>query len=70
MPDALSKTIPIWCSVFNRLLFPGLPLSHKLRVPVDIVGSSEQGQIEARLERFVEDAKVISDHPKIQQQSH
>ena len=27
-PDALAKTVPIWCAVINRLLFPALPWAH------------------------------------------
>lgn len=59
MPDALSKTIPIWCAVINRLLFQDLEDSHKLYIPEGVVGFSEQAQIEARLPVFVADAKVI-----------
>ncbi|KAK3115246.1 tRNA A64-2'-O-ribosylphosphate transferase [Teratosphaeriaceae sp. CCFEE 6253] len=53
MPDALSKTVPIWIAVFNRLLFPELPESHALHTPPDVVSSSEHSQIEARLPDLV-----------------
>ena len=58
MPDALSKTIPIWCAVMNRLLFPDLSSSHTLQTPEDVVAWSENAQIEARLDDFTEQAKV------------
>ena len=58
MPDALSKTVPIWCAVLNRLLFQNMPWSHALRTSAQAVGRSEHAQIEARLDSFVEDTKV------------
>lgn len=60
MPDAITKTIPIWCAVINRLLFADTPIAHEFFTPNSIVGPSEHAQIEARLETFVEDAKVIT----------
>ena len=60
MPDALSKTVPIWCAVMNRLLFPERVEWHGFYTPEDVVGASEHSQIEARLSRFVEDFKVYS----------
>ncbi|MCJ1478664.1 hypothetical protein MMC13_007345 [Lambiella insularis] len=59
MPDALSKTIPIWCAVMNRLLFSDVAACHALRTPPEVVGRSEHSQIEARLESFVESAKEL-----------
>ncbi|KAK3373856.1 tRNA A64-2'-O-ribosylphosphate transferase [Lasiosphaeria ovina] len=56
IPDALSKTVPIWCAVLNRALFPEAPAAwHALHVPPNVVSASEQSQIEARLPRFVAD---------------
>lgn len=52
MPDALSKTIPIWCSVINRVLFPGKPQCHDLHAPPQVVSSSEHAQITALLPSF------------------
>ncbi|KAL1869707.1 hypothetical protein VTK73DRAFT_3011 [Phialemonium thermophilum] len=49
MPDALSKTIPIWCCVLNRALFPDLSECHKLHVPPNVVSDSEASQIESRV---------------------
>ena len=58
MPDALSKTIPIWCAVLNRLLFEDDCDIHNLQTPEWAVGASERAQIEARLDDFVHGAKV------------
>ena len=60
MPDALAKTIPIWCAVINRLLFPDEVTACELFTPNDIVGASEHTQIEARLSTFVDETKVIT----------
>lgn len=60
MPDALAKTVPIWCVVLNRLLFEDDKAGHELHVPNGVVGPSERIQISAMLEGFVADAKVIS----------
>ncbi|KAK3403590.1 tRNA A64-2'-O-ribosylphosphate transferase [Sordaria brevicollis] len=54
MPDALSKTIPIWCFVLNRSLFPSHPSSaHNLHVPPSVVSSSEASQMSSRLPFFL-----------------
>lgn len=58
MPDALSKTIPIWCAVINRSLFGEMDESHELRTPKEVVGASEHVQIEALLPGFVGNVKV------------
>ncbi len=58
MPDALSKTIPIWCTVINKLLFEDKPESNILRTPRESVSASEHAQIESRIEAFVAQAKV------------
>ncbi|EPE30163.1 hypothetical protein GLAREA_12886 [Glarea lozoyensis ATCC 20868] len=52
MPDALSKTIPIWCSVVNRVLFPSDTESHDLYTPPQVISPSEHAQIFARLPSF------------------
>ncbi|RDL32071.1 Uncharacterized protein BP5553_09473 [Venustampulla echinocandica] len=52
MPDALSKTVPIWCSVVNRMLFPNIPQFHNLHTPPQVVSDSEHAQISARLPSF------------------
>ncbi|KAK2069536.1 hypothetical protein P8C59_004106 [Phyllachora maydis] len=53
MPDALSKTVPTWCCVLNRALFPSSPSSHALHVPQDVVSVSEKSQMEARMPAFL-----------------
>ena len=60
MPDALSKTVPIWCAVMNRILFPDLRDAHSLYTPPRVVGLSEHAQIEDRLDGFVEDFRVCA----------
>ncbi|KAL8728044.1 MAG: hypothetical protein Q9166_005644 [cf. Caloplaca sp. 2 TL-2023] len=59
MPDALSKTIPIWCAVLNRLLFDKENQDVGLYTPETVLGPSEHSQIEARLENFVSVAKSL-----------
>lgn len=49
MPDALSKTIPIWCCILNRALFPDQPEFHGLYVPPNAVSDSEKSQMLARI---------------------
>jgi len=58
MPDALSKTVPIWCTVLNRLLFPNQTDFHELRTPGEVVTPSEHAQIVAAMGGFVQKAKV------------
>ncbi|KAI7351525.1 initiator tRNA phosphoribosyl transferase [Hortaea werneckii] len=62
MPDALSKTIPIWICVLNRLLFPSSPShsssataseAHTLHTPETLISPSEHSQILARIPSFV-----------------
>lgn len=59
MPDALSKTVPIWIAVLNRWLFPDMPSSHALRTPPDVVSGSEHAQVEARLDHFVQQVSLL-----------
>ncbi|KAI9733505.1 MAG: hypothetical protein M1818_007253 [Claussenomyces sp. TS43310] len=59
MPDALSKTIPIWCCVLNRSLFPDDRLCHDLNAPPQIVSSSEHAQILARMDGFVRSFQAL-----------
>ena len=58
MPDALAKTVPIWCTVLNRVLFPDDESCHALHTPPLVVSQSEHTQIESRLEGFVNQLKV------------
>lgn len=52
MPDALSKTVPIWCCVMNRALFPERE-EQPLYTPPQAVSASEHAQMERRIDRFV-----------------
>ena len=58
MPDALAKTIPIWCCVMNRLLFRDERGKMELFTPKNVVGMSEHAQIDAKIDSFVTDAEV------------
>ncbi|KAL8873604.1 MAG: hypothetical protein Q9174_000952 [Haloplaca sp. 1 TL-2023] len=60
MPDALSKTIPIWCAVINRLLFDQGSRSIGLNTPKSVVSPSEHSQVENRIDGFVEEAKLLN----------
>lgn len=69
LPDALSKTVPIWCAVLNRASHcrHGSPAaaecaSQQLRTPRDVVSPSEHAQIEERINGWVE-ALLQSDLP-------
>lgn len=54
MPDALSKTVPIWIAVLNRALWPQDTEARRLRTPPSVVSEMENAQISARLESFVQ----------------
>lgn len=58
MPDALSKTVPIWCAVLNRALFPTETAFHPVQLPPNYLGESEESQIEYRIDGFVSSLKV------------
>jgi len=59
MPDALSKTVPIWCCVINRLLFPQHPQFHELYTPPQVVSASEHAQIASLLPTFLSSLLAI-----------
>ncbi|XHG00150.1 hypothetical protein AWENTII_003618 [Aspergillus wentii] len=59
MPDALSKTVPIWCAVMNRALFPSEPAYHAVQLPPNFLGPSEESQIERRIDGFVQSLKDL-----------
>ncbi|KAL4903950.1 hypothetical protein BDW74DRAFT_168764 [Aspergillus multicolor] len=59
MPDALSKTVPIWCAVFNRALFPSETAYHSVELPPNYLGASEESQIEKRIDGFVHSLKSL-----------
>lgn len=58
MPDALSTTIPIWCTVLNHLLLPSHPLSHRLFLPPHLA-STTRAQIEALIPSFVQSLRDL-----------
>lgn len=62
MPDALSKTIPIWSAVLNRALFPTETACHAVQLPPNYLGKSEESQIENRIDGFVHSLKVRRSH--------
>ncbi|GME45973.1 Initiator tRNA phosphoribosyl transferase [Neofusicoccum parvum] len=61
MPDALSKTIPIWCAVWNHLLFPSASTTPPaLHLPPTTVSPSEHSQIASLLPTFLAAATSLS----------
>lgn len=58
IPDALSKTVPIWCAVINRVmcrLHPDIcsdKWNTNLYTPPQVVSAQEHAQIEARLDEW------------------
>lgn len=61
MPDALSKTVPIWTCVLNRLLFPNdEEAAAVFRTPGSVVSDSERAQIEERVPSFVDAARSLN----------
>ncbi|APA07869.1 hypothetical protein sscle_03g026390 [Sclerotinia sclerotiorum 1980 UF-70] len=60
MPDALSKTIPIWCCILNRVFFPSNPTAHKLYAPPQVVSDSEHAQITNLLPQFVQAFQALN----------
>ena len=62
MPDALSKTVPIWCSVLNRALklrhHKGDGWDTALYTSPVAVSSQEHSQIERRLDEWAIALKV------------
>ncbi|CAG8931832.1 unnamed protein product [Penicillium salamii] len=61
MPDALSKTVPIWSAVLNRALFPSQTAYHPVQLPPNFLGESEEAQIESRIDKFVYSLKTRTD---------
>lgn len=58
MPDALSKTVPIWSAVMNRTLFPDATAYHDVQFPPDLLPASEESQIEGRINGLVASLRV------------
>lgn len=59
MPDALSTTIPIWCTVLNLTLLPSHPLSSELFLPPHLL-STTHAQISALIPSFVASLKALN----------
>ncbi|KAG5983227.1 hypothetical protein E4U55_000517 [Claviceps digitariae] len=59
MPDALSTTIPIWCTVLNNLLLPTHPLSTQLFLPPHLLPSTH-AQITALIPSFVRSLRELN----------
>ncbi|EFY84136.1 putative 2'-O-ribosyl phosphate transferase RIT1 [Metarhizium acridum CQMa 102] len=66
MPDALSTTVPIWCTVLNTILLPSHPLSSQLFLPPHLLPTTH-AQITALFPQFVASFKALNlqDLPKI-----
>ncbi|EIN06604.1 initiator tRNA phosphoribosyl transferase [Punctularia strigosozonata HHB-11173 SS5] len=66
MPDALSKTVPIWCAVINRALLPSQSGKQNdnwdtnLYTPPGVVSPSEHSHIEALLDGWAESLRASS----------
>ncbi|KAL7625311.1 tRNA A64-2'-O-ribosylphosphate transferase [Parahypoxylon ruwenzoriense] len=60
MPDALSKTVPIWCCVLNRVLFPNTSTFHELYTPPNTVSPSEHTQIESKISEHVDSFQALN----------
>jgi tRNA A64-2'-O-ribosylphosphate transferase len=58
MPDALSKTVPIWCAVVNRSVGHGT-LWEAVDFPTECVSEQEEAYIKAMIPAFVESFKVV-----------
>ncbi|OBZ69549.1 Uncharacterized protein C3F10.06c [Grifola frondosa] len=57
IPDALAKTVPIWCTVFNRTLsrtYLNDSWDTSLYCPPGAVSEQEKAQIEARIDSWVD----------------
>lgn len=59
MPDALSSTIPIWCTVLNLTLLPSHPSSTKLYLPAHLPATTHS-QISALIPEFVASLKALN----------
>lgn len=59
MPDALSTTIPIWCTVLNLTFLPSNPLSSKLHLPPSALPTTH-AQISALIPSFVNSFKALN----------
>lgn len=75
VPDALSKTVPIWCAVVNRAIrirYPekkAIGWDDKLYTPPASVSAQEHSQIASRIDKWADELSVriasISSLPKL-----
>ncbi|RMJ12851.1 hypothetical protein BHE90_008853 [Fusarium euwallaceae] len=59
MPDAISSTIPIWCTVLNLTLLPSNPSSSRLFLPPHLPATTH-AQISALIPEFVASLKALN----------
>ncbi|CAM1508123.1 Fc.00g049710.m01.CDS01 [Cosmosporella sp. VM-42] len=59
MPDALSTTLPIWCTIINLTLLPSHPLSSTLHLP-PYMSPSTHSQITALIPTFLASLQVLN----------
>lgn len=59
MPDAISSTIPIWCTVLNLTLLPSNPSSPRLFLPPHLPATTH-AQISALIPEFVASLKALN----------
>ncbi|KAI6757698.1 hypothetical protein HG531_003523 [Fusarium graminearum] len=59
MPDALSSTIPIWCTVLNLAIIPSHPSSSKLYLPSHLPATTHS-QISTLIPGFVASLKALN----------
>lgn len=65
MPDALSKTVPIWCAVLNFIMFDGqdsgweIQKDNWLRTPLEMVLESEHSSIVRKIPEFAAELKRL-----------
>ena len=63
IPDALSKTVPIWCAVINRAIAQRYGLQSwnlELYTPPAAVSPSEHNQIELKLDQWSKNLLVLA----------
>ena len=69
MPDALSKTVPIWCTVVNRAVKATFSKDASwdiaLYTPPGTVSAQEHAQIEARLDGWADHLVVSPTCPRV-----
>lgn len=66
MPDALSKTVPIWCAVLNYIMFEGeesdwdIQKDNWLRTPLEMVLESEHSAMCEKIPQFAAEVKRLN----------